>query len=348
MIRAADSRPRCRGYDPFAAARLVTRRGGLGTAVVLSLALVTLACGRASAPVTLRVGLLGTTDDLPYHVMQAQGLDRRHGLRLELSTWPGGAQIIEALAAGKLDVSSSVGTVPVLTAAVNGVVPDTVVVVAGNNVADPDHQSVAILVGSDIRGWADLAGGFIGVHNPNSLAGAAAIARLRQEGVTGHRFTTIALPNLGLAVAGRSVAAAAMNEPFATQAVLRGDGRLLAWVIGGPPFERMVFTVTVVRTELYRRQKEVIRALLRAFLGAVAWIDAHPGESRAMIAARLGITDELGQKIAMLRWPLDGRVDRRLLVEQQAVLREAGVLSRVVPADQVVDETALDEVLRER
>jgi hypothetical protein len=80
----------------------------------------------------------------------------------------------------------------------------------------------------------------------------------------------------------------------------------------------------------------------------VAWIDEHRMEARALAAAQLGITEELGQRIAMLRWPADGRVDRRLFLEQQALLVEAGLVSRAVPAEQVVDESALEEVLGER
>jgi ABC-type nitrate/sulfonate/bicarbonate transport system substrate-binding protein len=123
---------------------------------------------------------------------------------------------------------------------------------------------------------------------------------------------------------------------------------VLAWVVGGPPLERMVVTLTVARTELYRAQRDTARRLLRAFLRAVDWIDAHPEDARAMAAARLGITDELGQKIGMLRWPADARVDRRLFAEQQAVLVGAGLLARVVPAEAVVDESVLEEVLGER
>jgi ABC-type nitrate/sulfonate/bicarbonate transport system substrate-binding protein len=110
----------------------------------------------------------------------------------------------------------------------------------------------------------------------------------------------------------------------------------------------MVVTLTVARTELYREHRDTVRRLLRAFLRAVAWINANPREARAMAAARLGITDELGHKLAMLRWPPDGRVDRRLFAEQQAVLVQAGLLSRVIPAEQLVDEGVLGEVLGDR
>jgi NitT/TauT family transport system substrate-binding protein len=353
-LEAAGQKSMRPGTDRYKVVRRVwSRRDGEGMRLLLvtGLLLATmtpLGCNRAAPVVTLRVGLPGTVDDLPYHVIRAQGLDTRHGLRLELSEWPGGAQVLEALAAGQLDVSSSVGTVPILNGAVQGIVPARTIVIAGNAVADPTHPSNAIVVGPTVKSWADLRDQLIGVHHPNSLAAAAAIARLRLEGVVGYRFVTIPHPNLGLAVAGGTVAAASMSEPFVTQAVQRGDGRVLGWIVGGPPFERLVVTLTVVRAEIYRDQRPGLRALLRAFLAAVAWIDAHPAEARSMTAARLGITDALGQTMAMPRWPLDGRVDRRLLVDQQAILVEAGLLKQVVPADQIIDETLLVEVLGER
>lgn len=196
-------------------------------AVVAAVALVAVAAcgGPTSAPhVTLRIGLLQTQGSLPYFVMQEQGFDRKNGLRFEETVYPGGETAIDAMVAGAIDMSPTVGTVPLLAAAQSGLVPDKVVAVATNYFADREHPGIGVLVAHSVQGWKDLEGKKIGISARNSIAGAAVGVRLMQEGVSGYSFVEIPFSNQGLAVAGGNVAAASMNEPYLTQSLLRGDG----------------------------------------------------------------------------------------------------------------------------
>jgi NitT/TauT family transport system substrate-binding protein len=319
--------------------------GGWLAAVVLGLLV---ACGPPAPPTTVRVGVLGSIDELPLFVIQAQGLDRRHGLRLEHSTHMGGARILEAMATGSVDFSFNVGTVPLLLAAERGFVPERAVAVAVGTFADREHPGVGVVVAATVKAWAGLSRQLIGIYAVESLGGAALKARLAHEGVRDYRLVEIAMPNLGLALAGGTVTAVAMPEPYVTQSVLRKDGQLLGWVIGDRPMERMVYTVVAARTQFYREQRDVVKALLRANLDAMSWIEANPERARAIMAERLGITEELGRRIHLLRWVLDGRNDARLFNATQDVLIQAGVLGGAIPLERVFETGALDDVLRER
>jgi ABC-type nitrate/sulfonate/bicarbonate transport system substrate-binding protein len=110
----------------------------------------------------------------------------------------------------------------------------------------------------------------------------------------------------------------------------------------------MVYTVVTVRTSFYRAHGETVKAMLRAHLDAVQWINANQDASRAIMARRLGITDELGRRISLTAWPADARHDPPLFTAMQEVLMEGGLLGSMVPAERVFDRTALDAVLRER
>lgn len=315
------------------------------TAVVVALA----GCSAPTAPpISLRAGVIGTTDDLPLLVMQREGFDRKRGVELQLSTYAAGAAVLDAMAAGSVDVSTSVGSVPLLAAAERGLAPGAVTPIAANNFADPEHPSIAIVAGREVKGWRDLNGQPIAVHSVNSLAGAAAAIRLAREGVRDYRWVTMPLANMGLAVAGGNVTAAAMNEPFITQSLIRGDGKLLAWIIGGPPFERMVFTATIVRTTLRREQPAAVKAFLRAHLDAVAWINGNPAKAKTLVGARMGLVDEVVAKMNLLRWPPDARNDPALFDSMQAPLVQAGLLKAPIPAARLFDEALLGEVLAER
>ena len=323
----------------------------LAAAVALLLTAVALTGCEAPpppAPVTLRIGVFQSQDFLPYYVMQEQGFDKKNGLSFKETSFAGGAAAIDAMAAGALDLCPGVGIVPLLAAAERGLMPDKVVPVAANNFADREHRGVGVLVAHSIRGWKDLEGKRIGVNARNSIAAGAVEARLKLEGVRGNSFMEIAFSNLGLAVAGGNIAAASMNEPHLTQSLLRGDGRLLDWVVGGPPFDRMPFTSISFSAEFRRRNPEGVKAFLRAHLAAVRWINDHPGEARLVLARRLNLSAEVANKIHLLHWPLNARSDPALLEQTQHVLLRAGLLKRPIDARALHDETLLAEVLKEK
>lgn len=309
------------------------------------------ACSGSPTPsqqVALRIGLLRIQDDLPYFVMQEQGFAKRHGLQLVETVYQSGAAIIEALAAGAVDVGADVGTVPVFAAAERGLVPGTVVAVGANYFIDPEHPSIALLVSPSISSWKDLKGLSLAVNGRNSLSAVAMQGRLLQEGIQDYALVEISFANMGLAVAGGNVAAAVMSEPWLTQSLLRGDGTLLDWVIGGPPFERIEGAMILFRTDLYRQRPEAVKAFLRAHVEAVTWLNQHPDAARTILAKRLELSQEVARKVRLPRWALDARNDPALLESMQPLLVRIGFLKALIPARQLYDETLLTAVLAEK
>ena len=320
-------------------------------AVAAFLTLTVLASCSPSKPapqLTLRIGNIATLSGLPLFVMQEQGFDKKNGLQLEVTPYSSGESIINDIAAGSLDVSISIGSVPALSAAERGIFPGKMLSVAATSFADPQHPGSGVLAGASVASWQDLKGQQIAVQAINSLQGAAIKGRLLKEGVSGYTLVEITFPNMGLAVAGGNVAAATMTEPFLTQSLLRKDGKLLDWVIGGPPFERIEFTMTVCSSSLYRNNPQAVKAFLRAHLQAIKWIEDNPTDARLILTRQLSLNPEIGQKIKLLRFPVDGRNDPALLESMQTVLINAGMLKAPIPVNQLYDETLLEEVLKEK
>jgi NitT/TauT family transport system substrate-binding protein len=268
-----------------------------GRAPLRALALIGFlaACSAPPTPTpqfTLRIGVYPVVAYQPYFVMQEQGFAKQNGLQLEEKTpFAGGAAVIEAMAAGSVDVGY-IGSVPVLTAAQLGLIPGTVVPVAANDFADPDHQSVGVLAAPSINSWKDLEGQPIAVNSVDSIQGAAIKGRLQQEGVKDYTLVEISFANMGLAVAGGNVAAATMVEPFLTHSLSRGDGKLLGWIIGGPPFERLEVTLIVFSADSYRNNPQAVKAFLRAHLQAVQWINQDPDAARSILTKRLALSED--------------------------------------------------------
>lgn len=301
-----------------------------------------------AAELKLRIGTLQTDNTLPYFVVREQGFDKRNGLLLEGIVYKGGAQIIADLATGSLDISDGVGSIPAFLAAANGLIPAKVVLVGGGSIADPDHPTAGVLVSAGVKTWTDLKGRHIAINDKRSINTTALTMRLKREGVQDYRLLEMAYPNMGLAVAGGNVAAASLSEPYVTQSILRGDGKLLGWVIGGAPFERFQLGMIAVNADLYRKNQQAVKAYLRAYLQSLKWISQNPDGARSVLSKRLQLTHEVTKKIKLKKWPLDARNDPDLLDTMQRLLLEAGVLNAQIPARQLYDERLLDEVLKER
>lgn len=302
----------------------------------------------APPPVTMRIGVYPLQSFLPYYVMQEQGFDKKNGLSFKESALAGGAGAIEAMVAGTIDLCPVVSIMPMLTAAEKGLVPDKIAPVATNDIADAEHPGTGVLVAHAVQRWRDLDARQIASNVDNSIPSAALQARLRQEGVSGYSLVAIPFANRGLALAGGNVAAAVMSEPYLTQSLLRGDGKLLDWIIGGAPFERAVYTSIVFSAEFLRRNPEGVKAYLRAHLAAVHWIEAHPEQARRVLARRFNLSQEVSAKVRLTHWPVDARSDPAMLDQNQQVLIQYGFLKRSVDSSRLHDETLLTEVRKEK
>jgi NitT/TauT family transport system substrate-binding protein len=314
-------------------------------AIILASAALLTACG-APPPVDLRIGVYSAQGYLPYFVMRERGFDKKYGLNFVEIPVAGGAQALEAIVEGKQDVTQS-GMTPILTAAEKGLIPDKLVAVAVNSFVDAEHPLTGVLASNNVQSWKDLEGKRIGTNSLDSNYTAAASLRLRQEGVNGYSFVAMGIPNLGLALAGGNVDAVAIPEPYLTQSLLRGDGTLLGWVIGGPPFERMQATGIVFSTDFHRRNPAGVKAFLRGHLEAVRWINDHPDEARAVMGRALKLSPQVAARVRICGWSNDPRFDPAKLDEIQGLLVQAGMQKQSMDSRKVFDEALLREVLKE-
>ena len=320
-------------------------------AAVLLVTVVLLAACTPPKPAqqfTLRIGLVGTLSSLPYYVMRDQGFDKQNGLVIIETIRQSAGPIFNGIAEGSLDGSPSGGTISVLQATQDGIIPDKSTVVSANSFADPEHPITGVVVANSISNWKDLEGQYIGVPSKISMFAACVIARLLQEGVTNYTLVDISVSNTGLAIAGGNIAAGVMAEPYLTQSLLRKDGRLLDWIIGGEPFEKMEYTANVFSTNSVRNNPGAVKAYLRAHMEACRWIEKNPDAARAILGKYLSLTPEVVKNVRMMHWPPDMCNDPALLESMQPVLIEAGLLKAPIPANQLYDETLLNKVLAEK
>lgn len=312
---------------------------------LIGLAMTALAaCSTAPDPQVIRFGILATTDQLPTWVMKAEGIAARHGLAIEESApYVGGLKLMEALAADEIDIAYP-GTVPAIAAAGQGLVPADVAIVGLAGVATPAAPAAALVVGKGVGDWADLAGQQIGIHSLTSINAASFLLRARAEGVLDYEFVLIEFPDMGLAVRDGTVAAAVMEEPWTTQSVLRGDGRILAFTQGEAPLATMPLTVIAVRAEI-AADAGLLRRFLRSHLEAVRFIADEPVRARGLFARNLAISDEVAQQLHLKAFPLDARLDIAALQALQAQLATSDAAGPPIDPASFYSPEALEAVL---
>lgn len=301
---------------------------------------------RPNDPEVVRFGVVQAIDLIPYFAMQDEGFAAARGLRLDGEIVVGGRAAVEAMLAGTID-AAVVGGVPWLMALRAGPAADELVAVAANSFADADHLGFAVLVGEQVRTWADLEGSEVAVNQLGSISDVALRVRLAREGVADVRIREIPFPNQGLALSGGNVAAVVLAEPYLTQSVLRGDGQVLDWIVGGDPFPELVQGVLVVRRALLDEHPEAVRRLLQAQLDAVEWIAGHEPEARSSLVRNLGVSTEVGDRVHLLRFPPDLRNDPGTFAAMQATLAEFDPSLVPMPTSGLYDEAVLDAVLAE-
>jgi NitT/TauT family transport system substrate-binding protein len=330
--------------------------GACAARYLISLAIAAfslLICLPACAPATpapqhkIRIGYIGTQSCLPYLVIQEKGLDKKYGFQLTGIEYPSGEALNIDMLAGKLDAGIT-GTVSVINAAETGLIPDKIIPLAACNFVDPDHPYMGVLVSNAINSWQDLKGKQIATNAFYSPTTAAIKGRMQIEGVPDYKLVIMSIANMGLAIADETIDAAALVEPYLTQSLLRKDGKLLGWIVGGPPFEKMQVTMLIFNSGYYRSNPQATKAFLRAYLDAMELISKEPGVARLMIGQKLKLSDEVTQKIWMMTFPPDGRNDPSILESMQQVLVSTGMLKAPIPVSQLYDETLLSEVLAER
>jgi NitT/TauT family transport system substrate-binding protein len=203
------------------------------------------------------------------------------------------------------------------------------------------------VVANWVSDWKDLEGQSIGLPSKTSMIAGSAIGRLQQEGVTNYTLVEISVSNTGLAIASGNIAAGVVSEPYLTQSLLRKDGKLLDWVIGGQPFEKIEYSAIVFSTSVVKNNPEVIKAYLRAHIKACRWMEKNPDAARIILGKYLSLTPDVVKNVKMMNWPTDMRNDPVLLESMQPILVDIGLLKAPIPASQLYDETLLNEVLAE-
>lgn len=214
-------------------------------------------------PVTLILGVMPATDNIPLIIAHEKGFDVKHGVKLDLQTFRSAQERDAAFAAGAIDglstdlvgvaISRNSGSDLMITSTTFG----TFNLITGND----SVQTVADLKGKDV------------IVSKNTGAEYAIAMMLKDAGLSMDDINILevaAVPARLEALKNGQAAAAILPEPFATMAQAEGLRMLSSTEkIGINPFV-MAFPKATIE------QKAVaIRGMYEAYNEAVAYIQSH-------------------------------------------------------------------------
>lgn len=271
--------------------------------------------GAGDQQTRVKMAYLGVASDAAMVLGRDKGFFEKQGIDLQLTrVGAGGAAVVPALLKGDYDVASGGIDGPILAAA-KGL--DVKVLAANGAPISKGHThpagtergttGIVVPADSDIRSYKDLTGKTVGAITVSGLqylciAGAVEKAGADPKSV---RVVEVEAPDMLAEVAQHHVAAAAVVEPFLTQARSKGFR-----VIGDPCVAAMpgVQQAGFFTSGRWAKQNaDVVTRLGRALTRSNEYANAHPDEVRAVIPRYTKIPPKVAQKLTLTPWDTSGR-----------------------------------------
>ena len=321
--------------------------------LAVSLLLILAACGNNNSssggassggsskaePATIRVGVVcGGTNQIPVTIGVEQGLFAEAGLNVEKNCFESGADSVQALIGGSLDVNFG-SYEHVLRQRANGLD-----VKAYGNFNNRIGYYLLVKSDSSINSVADLKGKTLGVTKTGSLSDSGLRMILEQENINPERDVEIVSAGSGAtmlaALESGKVEAGMITEPNVSQMIDSGSYRLLV----DPTFD-YVGLVAMAKADWVEKNKDAMKTFLSVLKSIRDRIEAEP-----RWAAELVIDDYTDVSIdileqALARWvagiPSDLVITKEGADAVVASQLELGTISETVPFEDTIDLSLL-------
>lgn len=317
-------------------------RGTLGLAGV---ALAGVPRAAAQAPVRVRTGhVVETASYLGYYAARAKGFFEEQGITIEHTTFNESTSIMQAAVTGALDLFT-VGSDNVINLNMRGASFEFIC-------GQANSFSFALVVGKDIRSYADLKGKKITVVALNQSSTLLLKTMLGANGLRDGDYDLVVgggTPTRAAALQSGEVAGALLAPP--TDFVIAERGfRILGRTTDYVP--EYTFTMWTVSKDWASKNANTVVRFLRALLKAYAWIHdpANKGEAVRLLAERTRAKPEIALKTYELLFDQlkshsrAGEISRPGLQHVIRLMGELGLLKSPLPSpDQFINETYLKQ-----
>jgi NitT/TauT family transport system substrate-binding protein len=304
------------------------------TAALLAAALAPAAAQEKLTPV--KVGVLKMAALTNPWTAKERGMFKKYGLDVTLVEFRTGNEAIAAHRGGSVDIILSIpGTA--MTAVERGF---DLVAISQNEVAKakgPDSGSVQVLKDSPYQKLADLAGKKIAVSGLHSQKTVAMQTLFKRAGVDISKLQLVEIPFPSQVDALRSKQVDAINtvDPYTTQLIASGLGRVVAWDYADSIPEQPL-GAWFAKSTYVKANPATIDNFNKAIKESIDFMMADPQRARAEVVAYTGLPADLVKDMPLIGWDYKVKADRWQAVVDMMV--ENGELKSKHKADEYFAE----------
>ncbi|AIO68591.1 sulfonate ABC transporter substrate-binding protein [Burkholderia oklahomensis] len=266
-------------------------------------------------------------------VVKAQGsLETRVkplGYTVKWFEFPAGPQLLEALNADSIDIGYT-GAPPAVFAQASGVR----FVYVGAEPPSPHNEAIVVKADSPLKTVADLRGKKVALQKGSS-ANYLLLKALQKAGVRYDEIRPIYLPPADARAAFESgnVDAWVVWDPYYAAAQQALKARTLADYTGLPT----AYNFYEATRDFATRHPDVVGAVLQQLRETGQWVNAHPAETAALIAPKIGLDQALVEtwvkRVPYGATPLDGKI-----VASQQGVADAFHAAKLIPQKLTVSD----------
>jgi NitT/TauT family transport system substrate-binding protein len=305
----------------------------LALAAGLSLALIAPVSPQQSpTPTPLKIGILKMAALTNPWTAKERGIFRNHGIDATLVEFRTGNEAIAAHRGGSVDIILSIpGTA--MTAVERGF---DLVAISQNEIAKPkgpDSGSVQVLKDSPFNTLADLAGKRIAVSGLHSQKTVAMQILFKRAGIDLGKLQLVEIPFPSQvdALKSKQVDAVDTVDPYTTQLIASGVGRVLAWDYADSIPEQPL-GAWFAKSVFIKSNPGVIERFNAAIKESIDYMLADPQRARAEVVAYTGLPPDLVKDMPLIGWDYKVRADKWQAVIDMMV--ESGELKSKHTADE--------------
>ena len=249
------------------------------------------AWGDELAPVKLGIAKLGAMTDV--WIADKNGIFKKHGLDLQIVEIPNASQTLQVLQSKSVDISLQIPG-GAFQAKEQGF---DIVLVGQNETAGttpPVSNAVMVPVNSPATSIKDLVGKRIGSASPHGQSFAALKELFQRAGVSmdGVQFVLAPFPTHADLLRSGQVDAVGALDPYTTQIVKSGYGRVLSWFMIETIPDQPVGAWWALRSWADQHPRE-IRAFQDSVKEAQDYLNADPAHAKQLVADYTGLDIEL-------------------------------------------------------
>jgi len=250
---------------------------GSPVAIIAAALFVAAPASAPAADTTLTVGKANQVSDaiIPVNVGDKLGIFKKHGLDLVITDFGGGSKMVQAMAAGAIDIGDGAGTEMAFVA------KGAPMIAVCESTAPAPFLGVGVPWDSPIKSLADLKGKIIGVSSPGSFSDWSAYELARKEGWGETGVTTVG-------VGGGTAPVLAALRTHQVDAVIGNTSQFLAFeetkdarlIAPVSSYEGNVASGALYASNaLIAKQPDAIRAFIAGWIETVDYMRQHKAET---------------------------------------------------------------------